>query len=380
MNAQSKAQSTVQSADTCEARVAAIATRVRAVVRDDVQAMRAYHAPRAAGMIKLDAMENPYPLPPEVRAKVAAAVAGVAINRYPDAAAEELKGVLRDAFALGDGVDLVLGNGSDELIALLTALVARPGATVLAPEPSFVMYAISARIANLRYVGVPLRADFALDLDAMLAAIARERPALVWLAFPNNPTGNLFDIAAIEAVVRAAPGIVAIDEAYYAFANRSFILRAREFDNVIVVRTVSKVGMAGLRLGYAVGDPGWMRELDKLRPPYNVNALTQAVAPVLLGEQALLAEQARAIGAERERVTGALTGMPGIAVFPSCANFVLVRCADANATFEQLRNDGILVKNMHGTHPLLAQCLRLTIGTPEENDALIAALRLRHRP
>ncbi len=364
----------MSTAPDADARKAGIAARVHAVVRDDVLAMRGYLAPRGDGMIKLDAMENPYPLPEDVRARVAAAVADVAINRYPDAGADALKHALREAFALGDGVDLVLGNGSDELIAMLTALVARPGATIVAPEPSFVMYRVSAAIANVRYVGVPLGADFALDADAMLTAIARERPALVWLAFPNNPTGNLFDTAAIEAVIRAAPGLVAIDEAYYAFANRSFILRAREFANVIVVRTVSKIGMAALRLGYAVGDPGWMHELDKLRPPYNVNALTQAVAPLLLAETALLAEQAEAVCAGRERLHAALATLPGVRAFPSHANFVLARVTDANATFEHLRREGILVKNMHGTHPALAQCLRFTVGTPEENDALLRAL------
>jgi histidinol-phosphate aminotransferase len=236
------------------------------------------------------------------------------------------------------------------------------------------MYKVSAAIANLRYVGVPLAADFALDVEAMRAAIARERPALVWLAFPNNPTGNLFDTAAIEAIVREAPGIVAIDEAYYAFANRSFILRARDFDNVVVVRTVSKIGMAALRLGYAVGDPGWMHELDKLRPPYNVGSLTQAIAPILLAETALLETQAKAIVDERERLHAALAALPGVRAFPSRANFVLARFADANATFEQLRRAGILVKNMHGAHPALAQCLRITVGTPDDNDRVLAAL------
>ncbi|MEO6748069.1 MAG: histidinol-phosphate transaminase [Casimicrobiaceae bacterium] len=364
----------VQQSAAVEARDAEMATRVRATVRGDIRAMHAYAVPRADGLIKLDAMENPYPLPAEVRARLAAAVAGVAINRYPDAAAETTKHALRDAFALGDGFDIVLGNGSDELISMLTAMVAGEGATILAPEPSFVMYAISARLANVRYVGVPLGHGFALDTDAMLAAIARERPALVWLAFPNNPTGNLFDVAAIEAIVDAAPGLVVIDEAYYAFANRSFILRAREFSNVIVVRTVSKIGMAGLRLGYAVGDPVWMRELEKLRPPYNVNALTQAVAPLLLAEEALLAEQARAICTERERVAAALVATPGVVLWPTHTNFVLIRVADAAAMFEQLRHAGILVKNLGGSHPSLANCLRITIGTPDENDALLRAI------
>jgi histidinol-phosphate aminotransferase len=351
-----------------------VASRVAATVRDDIRAMHAYPVPKSDGLIKLDAMENPFSLPAEVRARIAATVANVAINRYPDAGADAIKQALRHAFALPDGVELVLGNGSDELISMLTALVAKPGATIVAPEPSFVMYAISARLANVRYVGVPLGNDFALDVDAMLGAIARERPALTWLAFPNNPTGNLFDTAAIEAIARASPGLVVIDEAYYAFANRSFLLRVHEFPNMVVVRTVSKIGMAALRLGYAVGEPLWMRELDKVRPPYNVNALTQAVAPVLLEEEALLAGQAQAICDERERLALAISALPGVRVWPTHTNFVLARFADANATFDDLRAAGILVKNMHGVHPSLANCLRITVGTPEENDALLQAL------
>ncbi len=356
-----------------EARRTATLARMRGVVRADIQAMRAYHVPHAEGLVKLDAMENPYGLPEETRARIAAAAADVAVNRYPEASAERLKESLRKAFALGDGVDLVLGNGSDELITMLTTLVARPGATVLAPEPSFVIYRLAAELANLRYVGVPLGADFALDTAAMLEAIARERPALTWLAFPNNPTGNLFDTAGMEAVIRAAPGLVAIDEAYTAFANRSFILRALDFDNVIVVRTVSKIGMAGLRLGYAVGDATWMHELDKVRPPYNVNAMTQAIVPIVLADERVLAGQAAAICAERERVAAALAGRPGVHVWPSHANFLLVRVADAAAAWEHLRLDGVLVKNVSGMHPLLANCLRVTIGTPAENDAMLAA-------
>jgi histidinol-phosphate aminotransferase len=229
-------------------------------------------------------------------------------------------------------------------------------------------------VANVRYVGVPLTADFALDLPAMLDAIAHERPALVWIAFPNNPSGNLFAEADIEAIIAAAPGLVVIDEAYYAFAERSFLARIPDFANVMVVRTVSKLGLAGLRLGYAVGHPAWMQELEKLRPPYNINGLTQAVAPVVLAEGALFERQAAAIRGERARLSEELAKMPGVTVFPSAANFVLLRVPRASAWFNTLRGAGILVKNLDGQHPLTAECLRITVGSPEENDALLAAL------
>lgn len=353
---------------------AVIDARIAATVRADVRATQPYVVAHATGMIKLDAMENPYPLPPDVRARMGAAVVDAAVNRYPDGAATATRAALAAALHLPQGAELVLGNGSDELIQLLTLLVAAPRATILAVEPSFVMYRRCADVAQVRYVGVPLAGDFTLDMPALLAAIAREQPALVWLALPNNPTGNLYPEADLEAVIAAAPGLVVVDEAYYVFAARSFLPRVLEFPNVMVLRTVSKLGLAGLRLGYAVGHPAWMTELEKLRPPYNINALTQAVAPVVLKETALFERQAEAIRSERARIASALALLPGVHVFPSEANFVLLRVPRASAWCNMLRGAGILVKNLDGYHPLTAECLRITVGSPEENTALLAAL------
>jgi histidinol-phosphate aminotransferase len=336
--------------------------------------MSSYAVAKAEGMIKLDAMENPYALPPALREEVAAAAAGVPLNRYPDGPGDAVKAALREALRLDSRSALMLGNGSDELIQIVTTAVAARDACIVAPDPSFVMYRFYAALAHARYVGVALRDDLALDEAAMLDAIARERPALVWIAYPNNPTGNRFDRAAVERIVAAAPGLVVVDEAYYAFADDSFLPRVLDHPNLLVIRTVSKIGMAGLRLGYAVGHPAWVAELDKVRPPYNVGALAQAVAPVLLRAEAVLAEQAGAIRAERQRLAKALGALPGVTVFPSETNFVVARLADANAAFAALRDAGILVKNLHGWHPLLAQCLRITVGTPAENDAVLTVL------
>jgi histidinol-phosphate aminotransferase len=356
------------------ASAADVAARVKATIRPKIRALKAYPVAKATGMIKLDAMENPYGLSGEARAEIAAAVANARINRYPDGGGDEVKAALRRSLSLGDEVGLVLGNGSDELLQMLTAVVAKPGAVVLAPDPSFVLYRAVADLANLRFVGVPLRADLTLDIDAMLAAIERDKPALIWLAYPNNPTGTLFPEADVERIIRAAPGIVAVDEAYYAFADASFLPRVLEFPNLIVVRTLSKVGMAGVRLGYAAAHPAWIAELDKVRPPYNVNSLTQAVVPVLLAHAPLLAEQAAAIRRERARLAAALVALRRVTVFPSHANFLLVRVPDAPHWFATLREAGILVKNVDGWHPLLANCLRITVGTPAENNALLDAL------
>jgi histidinol-phosphate aminotransferase len=352
----------------------ALSDFVATVVRPEIRALTAYEVANAAGLIKLDAMENPYRLPPDVRAKIAAAVTDVPVNRYPDGGAASVKAALREAFAIPESFGLVLGNGSDELIQMLTVAVAAPGVTIMAPDPSFVMYRLNAIYTAARFVGVPLAADFALDPQAMLEAIDREQPALIFLAYPNNPTGNLFAPEHIEAVLRAAPGLVVVDEAYHAFAGTSFLPRLSEFPNLVVLRTVSKIGMAGLRLGYAIAAREWTAELEKIRQPYNLNALTQAVAPVLLREGALLEAQAASIKAERSRVAATLAALPGVEVFTTHTNFVLMRVPDAPRWFDRLRQAGILVKNLHGWHPLLTNCLRITVGTPEENDAVLAAL------
>ena len=347
---------------------------VAATVRPEIQALTAYVVAKADGMIKLDAMENPFALPEDVRARIAAAVAAVPVNRYPDGGATEVRAALRRAAGIPGHLGVLLGNGSDELIQVITSALARPDAVVLAPEPSFVMYRMNALYAGMRYVGVPLRADFGLDVDAMLAAIERHRPALVYLAYPNNPTGNLFAAEDMLRVIAATPGLVVVDEAYHAFADASFLPQVGELPNLLLLRTVSKIGMAGLRLGYAVAPPAWIAEFDKVRQPYNLNALTQAVAPVLLAEDALLAGQAALIRSERARLQQRIGGLPGVTLWRTQANFVLARVPDAPRWFAALRAAGILVKNLHGWHPLLQHCLRITVGTPQENDALLAVL------
>ena len=356
------------------AREVGAAELVAAVVRPEVRALSAYAVARAEGMIKLDAMENPYALPAQVAARVTEALARVPVNRYPDGGAGIAKEVLRRALAIPAVHGLLLGNGSDELIQIIASTLARPNAVMLAPEPSFVMYRLSALNAGMRFAGVALKPDFSLDRGARLSAIERERPALTFLAYPNNPTGNLFAADDVEAVIRAAPGLVVVDEAYYAFAGASFLHRIAEFPNLLVLRTLSKVGMAGIRLGYAVAAPEWIAELNKLRAPYNVNALTQAAVAALLADTGWIAEQAAAICAERSRLEAALARLPGVSVYPAKTNFVVARVGNATRLFDGLKARRILVKNLDGWHPLLTNCLRITVGTPGENDLLLAAL------
>jgi histidinol-phosphate aminotransferase len=326
-------------------------------------------------MIKLDAMENPYLLPPMLRDEVARRVAEAAINRYPDAGARQLKDDIRQVTHLPQGMDVLLGNGSDEIIQLLAMAVAKPGAVLLSVEPSFVMYRMIATFVGMRYVGVPLAEDFSLDLEATLAAITREQPALVFLAYPNNPTGNLFDAEAVRRIIEASPGLVVVDEAYYAFASDSFIPLLGQYDNLLVMRTYSKLGMAGLRLGFIAGSPVWLEQLDKLRLPYNVGVLPQLVASTLLAHHDVLLAQAANIRSERTKMMAALEATTGVQAYPSEANFILFRVAKATQVFEGLKQRGVLIKNLNGGHPALADCLRVTVGTPEEGVAFISALR-----
>ena len=346
-----------------------------ALVREEILAMRGYHVAPARGMVKLDAMENPYPLPDWLRRKVGLAVEQAALNRYPEPDAPALRRKLRRVMQVPEGYELLLGNGSDEIIAMIINAVAAPGAVVMAPTPAFVMYRMSAIIAKARWVGVPIRPDFSLDDAALSAAMREHRPAVLFIAYPNNPTGNLFDEAAMERVIREAPGLVVVDEAYQPFAGRTFMPRLAEFPNLVVVRTLSKLGLAGIRLGYVAGRAEWIREFDKVRGPYNINVLTQVVAETVLDHHEVLDEQAAAIRAERERLFAECSKLPGVTVFPSAANFLMLRVPDAQKVFEGIRARGVLVKSLHGGIALLDQCVRFTVGTPEENTMLMKAFR-----
>src|SRR5262245_54992945 len=344
------------------------------VIREEIRALSAYHVPESEGMIKLDAMENPYRLPESLRADIARRVEQAALNRYPDAAARRLKAQLRLALGVPDGMELVLGNGSDELIQMLVLATAGPGTVVLGVEPSFAMFRLITTVARARYIGVDLREDYSLDAERTLAAIERHRPALVFLAFPNNPTGNLFDEGHVTRMIEAAPGIVVLDEAYHAFAGRTFMDVTARHPNLLVMRTVSKLGLAGIRLGALVGSNAWLKELDKVRLPYNINTLTQIVACEVLQHGAVLTEQAAAIKLERGRLLHELGRVPGVTAFLSDANFILFRTSKAERVFDGLKKRGVLIKSLHGSHRLLENCLRVTVGTPDENTAFLTAL------
>ena len=356
----------------------ALAARLQHTVRQDVQSMHAYAIQPSAGLVKLDAMENPYRLPPTLQQALGERLGRVAINRYPGDCVAEVIAALARFVQLPPGCRLMIGNGSDELIALLALACDVPGAAILAPLPGFVLYELSARLQGLRFVGVPLSARFELDEAAMLQAIERERPAITYLAYPNNPTANLFDERVVERIVAAVgaqQGLVVFDEAYQPFASRSWLPRLAEHAHVLVMRTLSKFGLAGVRLGYLAGADALIHEIDKVRPPYNVGVLNAEATLFALEHADEFARQAALIRAERERLQRELRAIAGCEPFPSEANMILLRVPDAKRVFGGMKARGVLVKNVEGLHPLLANCLRLTVGTADENVQMLDALK-----
>ena len=348
---------------------------LKKLLRQDVQSMQAYAIQPSAGMVKLDAMENPHRLPDALQAELGQRLGALALNRYPGERVDDLRRALATHCGMPEGFDVMLGNGSDELISLLAIACDVPGATILAPVPGFVMYGMSARLQGLGFVGVDLTPDFELDEAAMLAAIDRHQPSIVYLAYPNNPTANLWNDAVIEKIVEAAPGLVVFDEAYQPFSSRSYIDRLPRHGHVLLMRTLSKFGLAGVRIGYMIGPAALIAEIDKVRPPYNVSVLNCECALFALEHAEVYAQQAQSLREQRAAVVRALSDMPLVTCWPSDANMVLVRVPDAQKTFDGMKAHGVLVKNVSKMHPLLANCLRLTIGTADQNAQLLSALK-----
>jgi histidinol-phosphate aminotransferase len=343
------------------------------LVRPEILALKAYPVAPAEGMVKLDAMENPYPLPEATRRELAEVLSRVDLNRYPDPAAPKLRALLARKMGVPAGMEILLGNGSDDLIQIVTLSLAKPGAVMMYPGPTFVMYAMNATYFGMRAVQAGLRDDFSLDVHAFLKAMSQHKPALVYIAYPNNPTGVLYPQEEIIEVIKACKGLVVLDEAYHVFAQKTFMPRLAEFPNLVVMRTVSKLGLAGIRLGYLAGRPQWVEQFNKVRQVYNVNVLTQAAAIFMLERLEVLEEQAARIRAEREKLGESMRKLKGVTVFPSEANFFLIRVPDADRTFEALKRQGVLVRNLNS--PALKNCLRVTVGTPDENRILLNALR-----
>ena len=339
--------------------------------------MHAYAVQDSEGMVKLDAMENPHRLPAALQAHLGQRLGALALNRYPDSRVNDLRVALADYAGMPPGFGIMLGNGSDELISLLAMACDVAGASILSPEPGFVMYRMSAQLQGLRFIGVPLTADFELDEAAMLEAIREHKPTLTYLAYPNNPTANLWDDAVIEkiiVVVGEQGGLVVMDEAYQPFSSKSYLDRIARHGHVLLLRTLSKFGLAGVRLGYLMGPQALTAEIDKVRPPYNISVLNCECALFALEHREVYAAQAIELIEQRAMLFDSIGKMSGVEVWRSDANMMLVRVPDAALTFDRLKARRVLVKNVSKMHPLLANCLRLTVGTADENAQLLAAL------
>ena len=345
-------------------------------IRSDIRDLAAYHVPQAGDYIKLDAMENPFSWPDSLLDEWLSALRTTPINRYPDPQAQQLTSIIRQDMGVANNIDIVLGNGSDELIQLIITAVTQPGRVVLAPEPTFVMYKLITKLMGMTFQSVPLKDNYDLDEEAMLAAIEKYQPAVVFLAYPNNPTGNLFSDDAIHQILSRSPGLVVIDEAYHAFAKKSYLQQLENYDNLLILRTVSKMGLAGLRLGVLMGDPNWLKEINKVRLPYNINSLTQITASIALQHSDIFKSQTDEICVQRQVLFDALAKMNGIEAYSTQANFILFRLIAGNASgvFESLKSAGILIKNLHGSTPALQDCLRVTVGTASQNQAFLKAM------
>lgn len=346
------------------------------ILRPELANMHAYHVSDSDGFVKLDAMENPYSLPAELREKWVSLLKGVELNRYPDPQANDIKQALRTEFSISDEHELIFGNGSDELIQMLALAIAKPDACVLTVTPSFSMYKLISEFIGVRVVEVPLTETFSLQVDKICEAINENKPSIVFLACPNNPTGTLWPIEDIEKTIQQTQGLVVIDEAYAPFSSFSMMPLVDKYSNALMLRTFSKMGLAGLRFGWMAGAEKWLNELNKLRLPYNINTLTQASIHFALENISVFNDQAKKICAQREILISALQDIDELQVFPSEANFILfkLRQSSADKVFASLLEKKVLIKNVANNN-LLKNCLRVTVGTESENEIFINALK-----
>ncbi len=345
---------------------------LEARVPEALRGTSAYHVPQPPQIrAKLDANELPFALPAELRARLGAALAEVALERYPDPRATRLRAAIAAQHGV-DGSQLVFGNGSDELIAMLANAFAGP---ILTPAPTFVYYRIAALNRGLPIVEVPLDARFELDEPAMHRAIAEHRPSIVFLALPNNPTGTLWRMELAQELAAAHRDMVVVsDEAYGAYSGSTSLPVLAAHPNLVIMKTLSKIGMAGLRVGYTISAPAIADVLEKVRPPYNLSSLDQRAAELLVTDARGWCEaRAAEVVGERALLATALAALPGVEVFASAANLVLVRVSDAAATWQRLADGGVVVRKFD--RGPLASCLRITVGTPAENALLLQMLK-----
>ncbi len=355
-------------------------------LRPELRAIAAYHVPRIPGIeVKLDANESPYQLASAEREALAAHLAKVPLNRYPDPGAEGLRERLAREYGCS-GSSLLFGNGSDEIIQILITCFARPRheqdrASIFFPTPSFSVFKLFAGTHGLHTCSSFLTDEFELDLASTREVMARERPNIAFFARPNNPTGTLWPgDALLELADTFRDTLIVSDEAYGEYATGSLVEKLSAYPNLMIMKTLSKIGLAGLRVGFAIARPEIIAELDKARAPYNISSINQAAAEWVLDHcREVLREHCAQVVSERERLAVELGREPGIKVFASQANLLLFRVGakgqgGGERLWKKLCDLGVLIRCFGGEGPL-ADCLRVTIGSPEENERFLAALR-----
>ncbi len=343
---------------------------ITSLIKPSVRRLEAYLVDETPVRIKLDAMENPFSMPPAVRREIAAVVKNTRINLYPDPSAKILKKAIASFWKMNPK-QMILGNGSDELIQ---AIVLAFGGPILIPSPTFAMYEITSSALAEDVVSVPLGTEFDLDADLMIKKAKLSKAKVIFLACPNNPTGNRFSDAAVRKILDKANAAVVIDEAYFSFSGKTYLPLVKKYPNMIILRTLSKIGFAGLRVGVLVASASIVNELNKLRLPYNINSLSQAAAVSALKHRSVLNHQISLLISERKKLYNVFSKLPGVTAYPSETNFIMIRTdADASVIHRKLKQAGILIKNLSKPGSL-KNCLRVTIGTPEENKEFLTAL------
>ena len=348
-----------------------------ALVKPAVRAQAAYSLAALSAPRKLNQNESPLDLPDALKTRILTRAGSIPWHRYPAFTATSLNEKLAARSGwVAEGV--LTGNGSNELIQAVLAVLLGPGAAVVAPAPTFALYRLLTAVLGGQYVPVPLGLNFAYDIDALVARARETEARVVILNSPNNPTGSALPPGAVERFLDETRAMVVCDEAYQEFGGPTAVPLLAQSSRVIVLRTFSKaMGLAGLRFGYALAHPAVIAEVTKARLPYNVNAITLAAAEEILADSRELEQRVAAIVAERERSLAALGTVPGLEVYPSQANFFVIRCraVPARQVFARLHGEfGILVRDISGVAPL-DECLRISIGTPEDMDAVHSALR-----
>ncbi|MEW6715190.1 MAG: histidinol-phosphate transaminase [Nitrospirota bacterium] len=333
---------------------------IKSLVKPNIRSLRAYHAEEIPCSVKLDANESPYGV---------MALKTVKTNRYPDPEAKSLRNILARQFEVKPE-NILHGNGSDELIQ---CLITTFGGPVLFPTPTFSMYRIISQAQGEESTGIPLDEKFDLDIEEMLKAVRKRDPKLIFLSSPNNPTGNSFSAERILKIIRQSKGLVIVDEAYKAFSDKkSFLPLLKKYQNLIILKTLSKIGLAGLRVGFMIAHKDVIDEVNKVRLPFNLNSLSQKLAVETLKKSALMRSEIKAIVSERKKLFDEMKKIKGIEPYPSDANFILFRTDESDKIYKELLKRGILIRNMKG---VIDGCLRVTVGTPNENRAFLKAIK-----